>query len=229
MKAHTKETQASLTPEMAFQILKEGNIRFANNLKVNRNLLQQLNETSEEQYPFAVVLSCVDSRTSAELIFDQGLGDLFSIRIAGNIVNDDILGSMEFACKISGAKIIVVLGHSRCGAIKGACDNITLGNLTGLIGKLKPAVARVREPATNRNSKNSEFVENVARANVFQTIANIKHRSAVLREMLENYQIAIVGGMYEIQTGMIEFYQRPEILDCSRNKPGGLVDVVNYM
>ncbi len=221
MKAHTKETQASLTPEMAFQILKEGNIRFANNLKVNRNLLQQLNETSEEQYPFAVVLSCVDSRTSAELIFDQGLGDLFSIRIAGNIVNDDILGSMEFACKISGAKIIVVLGHSRCGVIKGACDNITLGNLTGLIGKLKPA--------TNRNSKNSEFVENVARANVFQTIANIKHRSAVLREMLENYQIAIVGGMYEIQTGIIEFYQRPEILDCSRSNSGELVDVVNYM
>lgn len=218
MKAHTKETQASLSPEMAFQILREGNMRFANNLKVNRNLLQQLNETLEEQYPFAVVLSCVDSRTSAELIFDQGLGDLISIRIAGNIVNDDILGSMEFACKIGGAKIIVVLGHSRCGAIKGACDNVTLGNFTGLIGKLKPSVARVRDPATNRNSQNSEFVENVAKANVFQTIANIKHRSAVLREMLENYQIAIVGGMYEIQTGTIEFYQRSDIQDCHRNQ-----------
>ena len=227
MKAHTKETQASLSPEMAFQILREGNMRFANNLKVNRNLLQQLNETSEEQYPFAVVLSCVDSRTSAELIFDQGLGDLISIRIAGNIVNDDILGSMEFACKIGGAKIIVVLGHSRCGAIKGACDNVTLGNFTGLIGKLKPSVARVRDPATNRNSQNSEFVENVAKANVFQTIANIKHRSAVLREMLENFQIAIVGGMYEIQTGAIEFYQCPDIQDCHRSKQGVAVTIDN--
>ncbi|MDP1678619.1 MAG: carbonic anhydrase family protein [Candidatus Nitrotoga sp.] len=207
MKPHTKETQASLTPEMAFQILKEGNERFTNNLKVNRNLLQQLNETSKEQYPFAVVLSCIDSRTSAELIFDQGFGDLFSIRIAGNIINEDILGSMEFACKIAGAKIVVVLGHSGCGAIKGACDDIKLGNLTTLIGKLKPAMARVREPTINRNSMNLEFVEKVAAANVCLTIANIKHRSEILREMQDNNEIAIVGGMYEIQTGSIKFYQ----------------------
>ncbi len=207
MKPHTKETQASLTPEMAFQILKEGNERFTNNLKVNRNLLQQLNETSKEQYPFAVILSCIDSRTSAELIFDQGFGDLFSIRIAGNIVNEDILGSMEFACKIAGAKIVVVLGHSGCGAIKGACDDIKLGNLTTLIGKLKPAMAHVQEPTANRNSKNLEFVEKVAAANVCLTIANIKHRSEILREMQDNNEIAIVGGMYEIQTGSIKFYQ----------------------
>jgi len=206
MKPHTKETQASLTPEMAFQILKEGNERFTNNLKVNRNLLQQLNETSKEQYPFAVVLSCIDSRTSAELIFDQGFGDLFSIRIAGNIVNEDILGSMEFACKIAGAKIVVVLGHSGCGAIKGACDDIKLGNLTALIGKLKPAMAHVQEPTANRNSMNLEFVEKVAAANVCLTIANIKHRSEILREMEGNNEIAIVGGMYEIQTGSIEFF-----------------------
>ncbi len=207
MKPHTKETQASLTPELAFQILKEGNARFTNNLKINRNLLQQLNETSKEQYPFAVVLSCIDSRTSAELIFDQGFGDLFSIRIAGNIVNEDILGSMEFACKIAGAKIVVVLGHSGCGAIKGACDDMKLGNLTTLIGKLKPAMARVREPTTNRNSMNLEFVEKVAAANVCLTIANIQHRSEILREMQDNNEIAIVGGMYEIETGSIEFYQ----------------------
>lgn len=207
MRTHTKETQSSLTPEMAFQILKEGNERFVQNLTFNRDLLQQLNETSEGQFPFAVVLSCIDSRTSAELIFDQGLGDLFSIRIAGNIANEDILGSMEFACKIAGAKIIVVLGHRGCGAIMAACDDIKFGNVTALINKLKPAVARVREPTTNRNSQNSEFVEDVAKANVFLTIANIKHRSEVLREMLENYQIAIVGGMYDTQTGKIEFYQ----------------------
>ena len=150
MRTHTKETQASLTPEMAFQILKEGNERFAQNLTLNRDLLVQLKEASEGQFPFAVVLSCIDSRTSAELIFDQGLGDLFSIRIAGNIANEDILGSMEFACKVAGAKIIVVLGHRSCGAIMAACDDIKFGNVTALINKLKPAVARVREPTTNR-------------------------------------------------------------------------------
>jgi len=216
MKPHTKETQASLTPELAFQILKEGNARFTNNLKINRNLLQQLNETSKEQYPFAVVLSCIDSRTSAELIFDQGFGDLFSIRIAGNIINEDILGSMEFACKIAGAKIVVVLGHSGCGAIKGACDDIKLGNLTALIDKLKPAMARVLEPTANRNSMNLEFVEKVAVANVCLTIANIKQRSEILREMQDNNEIAIVGGMYEIQTGNIKFYQKQVYLDFIR-------------
>ena len=206
MRTHTKETQASLTPEMAFQILKEGNERFAQNLTINRDL-GQLKESSEGQFPFAVVLSCIDSRTSAELIFDQGLGDLFSIRIAGNIANEDILGSMEFACKVAGAKIIVVLGHSCCGAIMAACDDIKFGNFTALVNKLRPAVSRVREPTTDRNSQNSEFVEKVARTNIFLTIANIKHRSEVLREMLEKYQIAIVGGMYDTQTGKIEFYQ----------------------
>ncbi|MFZ1548223.1 MAG: carbonic anhydrase family protein [Candidatus Nitrotoga sp.] len=202
------DTQLLLTPEMALKALKEGNTRFVNNLKIRRDLLQQLYETSDRQCPFAVILSCIDSRASAELILDQGLGDLVSIRIAGNIINEDILGSMEFACKIGGAKIIVVLGHSRCGAIKGACDDVKLGNLTTLIAKLKPAVARVREPTTNRNSQNSEFVEKVAAANVHLMIANIKHRSEILREMESNNEIAIVGGMYEIQTGNIEFYQQ---------------------
>ncbi|RFC35914.1 MAG: carbonic anhydrase [Candidatus Nitrotoga sp. SPKER] len=207
MRTHTKETQALLTPEMAFQILKEGNERFAENRTINRDLLGQLKDASDGQFPFAVVLSCIDSRTSAELVFDQGLGDLFSIRIAGNIVNEDILGSMEFACKVAGAKIIVVLGHSGCGAIMAACDDVKFGSFTVLVNKIKLAVARVREPIANRNSQNSEFVENVAMANVFLTIANIKHRSEVLREMLEKYQIAIVGGMYDTQTGKIEFYQ----------------------
>jgi len=207
MRTHTKETQANLTPEMALQILKEGNARFAQNVNMNRDLLQQLSETSEGQFPFAVILSCIDSRTSAELIFDQGLGDLFSIRIAGNIADEDILGSMEFACKVAGAKIIVVLGHTGCGAIKSACDNIQFGNFTALVKKIRIAVVRVRDPATNRTSQNSEFVENVARENVFETITHIKHKSEVLRGMLENFQIAIVGGMYDTQTGLVDFYQ----------------------
>lgn len=204
---NASDTQTLFTPGTALQVLKDGNARFVNNLKVNRNLLQQLNEASERKFPFAVILSCIDSRGSAELIFDQGFGDLVSIRIAGNIINEDILGSMEFACKIGGAKIVVVLGHTRCGAIKGACDDVKLGNLTSLIAKIKPAVASVREPATNRNSKNTEFAEKVAVANVHQVIASIKHRSEILREMQDNNEITIVGGMYDIQTGNIEFYE----------------------
>ena len=208
MRTQTKEIQQHLTPEIALQILKAGNARFMKNLKINRNLLQQLNETYDGQYPFAVVLSCIDSRASSELIFDQGLGDLFSIRIAGNILNDDIIGSMEFACKVSGAKIIVVVGHTRCGAIKGACDDVQLGKLTDLLAKIKPVVEKVRDPeATDQNSKNEEFVSKVAEANVFNVIEEIKGRSEILREMLEQKQIGIVGAMYDLQTGHIDFYE----------------------
>ena len=138
MRTHNKESQSIITPAIALQILKEGNQRFVNNLKYNRNLLQQVNETRDGQWPFAVILSCIDSRTSAELIFDQGLGDIFSVRIAGNITNEDILGSMEFACKVAGSKLIVVLGHTKCGAVKGACDHVEMGNLTALLSKLQP-------------------------------------------------------------------------------------------
>ncbi|CAE6689131.1 carbonic anhydrase family protein [Candidatus Nitrotoga fabula] len=208
MRTQTKEIQQHLTPEIALQILKAGNARFMKNLKINRNLLQQLNETYDGQYPFAVVLSCIDSRASSELIFDQGLGDLFSIRIAGNILNDDIIGSMEFACKVSGAKIIVVVGHTRCGAIKGACDDVQLGKLTDLLAKIKPVVEKVRDPeATDQNSKNEEFVSKVAEANVFNVIEEIKGRSEILREMLEQKQIGIVGAMYDLHTGHIDFYE----------------------
>src|SRR6187402_355725 len=140
MKTLTKEIQAAITPSMALELLKDGNKRFVNNLKANRNLLEQVNETSDGQHPFAVILSCIDSRTSAELIFDQGFGDIFSVRIAGNIINEDILGSMEFACKIAGSKFIVVLGHTKCGAVKGACDRVEMGNLTVLLAKLQPAI-----------------------------------------------------------------------------------------
>lgn len=209
MKAHTKETQSTMTPKKALNFLKEGNERFQNNLKAHRNLLEQVNDTSEGQFPFATILSCIDSRVSAELVFDQGLGDIFSIRIAGNFVNEDILGSMEFACKLAGTKVIVVLGHTSCGAIKGACDDAKLGNLTALLNKIKPAVNSVREPSEKslRNSKNMEFVDEVAKENVFLTMDNIRIKSPVLREMEENEEIKIVGAMYDLKDGSVIFYE----------------------
>ncbi|MBK9353724.1 MAG: carbonic anhydrase [Bacteroidetes bacterium] len=206
MKTHTKETQDKLTPRMAMEILKEGNGRFLKNLKTNRNLLEQVNATRDGQWPFATILSCIDSRTSAELIFDQGLGDIFSVRIAGNIVNTDILGSMEFACKVAGSKLIVVLGHSKCGAIKGACDHVEMGNLTELLAKIQPAVYQEKQTSENRSSSNGEFVENVASINVKRTVKNIIERSFILENMVENGEIGVVGAMYNIETGKVEFY-----------------------
>ncbi len=206
MKTLTKEMQNAITPSMALDLLQEGNKRFVNNLKINRNLLQQANETSNGQHPFAVILSCIDSRTSAELIFDQGLGDIFSIRIAGNIINEDILGSMEFGCKVAGSKIIVVLGHSKCGAVKGACDHVEMGNLTGLLTKIKPAVDAEQDTTEDRTSHNASFVENVAAINVKMTVAAIMERSAILKEMIENGEIAIIGGAHDIATGEVAFF-----------------------
>jgi len=206
MKTLTKEMQAAITPAMAIELLKEGNKRFINNLKVNRNLLQQANETSDGQHPFAVILSCIDSRTSAELIFDQGLGDVFSVRIDGNIINEDILGSMEFGCKVAGSKIIVVLGHTRCGAIKGACDHVEMGHLTSLLTKIRPAVDAETGTTINRNSSNEEFVENVADINVVRTVKAIMERSPILKEMIEKGEIGIVGGKHNITTGEVTFF-----------------------
>lgn len=206
MKTLTKEIQDSITPTMAMDILKKGNDRFINNLKANRNLLQQANETSDGQHPFAVILSCIDSRTSAELIFDQGLGDVFSVRIAGNIINEDILGSMEFGCKVAGAKIIVVLGHTKCGAVKGACDHVEMGNLTALLSKIQPAVYDEKTVSDNRNSGNGDFVEKVAIINVKRTVHAIMERSPILKEMIEAGTIGIVGGTHDITTGEVNFY-----------------------
>ena len=208
MKTLNKEMQTAITPSMAIEILKEGNKRFMNNLKANRNLLEQANETSDGQHPFAVILSCIDSRTSAELIFDQGLGDVFSVRIAGNIVNEDILGSMEFACKVAGSKIIVVLGHSKCGAVKGACDHVEMGNLTALLSKIQPAVFDEKSEIENRSSSNSEFVEKVASINVKRTVNAIIERSPILKEMIENGEIGIIGGMHNINNGEVTFYDK---------------------
>ncbi|QXP60465.1 carbonic anhydrase family protein [Olleya sp. HaHaR_3_96] len=208
MKAHTKETQATLTPDKAIQFLVEGNGRFQNNLKANRNLLEQVNDTSEGQFPFATILSCIDSRVSAELVFDQGLGDVFSVRIAGNFVNEDILGSMEFASKLAGTKVIVVLGHTSCGAIKGACDHVEMGNLTKLIQKITPAVNAVSEPKDEslRTSKNLTFVDEVSKKNVELTIDRIHAESPILTEMEKSGEIKIVGAMYDVNTGAVTFY-----------------------
>jgi len=213
MKTLTKEMQAAITPSMALNILKEGNKRFMNNLKANRNLLQQANETSDGQHPFAVILSCIDSRTSAELIFDQGLGDVFSVRIAGNIINEDILGSMEFACKVAGSKIIVVLGHTKCGAVKGACDHVEMGNLTALLSKIQPAVYDEKTVTENRNSGNAEFVEKVASINVKRTVHAIMERSPILKEMIQAGTIGIVGGTHDIASGEVNFYEDTQILN----------------
>ena len=207
MKAHTKETQATMTPEKSLQYLKEGNQRFQNNLKANRNLLEQVNDTSEGQFPFATILSCIDSRVSAELVFDQGLGDIFSVRVAGNIVNEDILGSMEFACKLAGTELIVVLGHTSCGAVKGACDHAEMGNLTKLVQKITPAVNAVTEPKDEslRTSKNLDFVDNVSHMNVQLMIDRIHAESPILTEMEKNGEIKIIGAMYDVNTGAVTF------------------------
>ena len=207
MKTLTKEMQSAITPARALELLKEGNKRFVNNLKVNRNLLQQANETSDGQHPFAVILSCIDSRTSAELIFDQGLGDVFSVRIAGNIVNEDILGSMEFGCKVTGSKLIVVLGHTKCGAIKGACDHVEMGNLTALLTKIRPAVDDELTTKENRNSSNGDFVEKVAVINVKRALEAIQQRSPILKEMIEKGEIGIVGGTHDIGSGEVTFHE----------------------
>ncbi len=208
MKAHTKQTQAAISPLDAIEILKEGNLRFVKNQHADRDLLDQVADTATGQYPFATILSCIDSRVSAELIFDQGVGDIFSARVAGNIVNEDLLGSMEFACKLAGTKLIVVLGHTSCGAVKGACDGAQLGNLTVLLNKIQPAVEAVTEPTDPglRNSKNAEFVDEVAVKNVGLTIENIRHMSPVLKEMEDAGEIKIIGGMYDIHDGKVRFF-----------------------
>ncbi len=206
MKTLNKELQSQITPRRALEILQEGNDRFIKNLKANRNLLQQANETRDGQWPFATILSCIDSRTSAELIFDQGLGDVFSVRIAGNIVNTDILGSMEFACKVAGSKLIVVLGHSKCGAVKGACDHVEMGNLTELLSKLQPAVYQEKTTKENRTSANNPFVENVSKINVKRSVKSIIERSFILEQMVENGEIGVVGAMHNIETGKVTFY-----------------------
>lgn len=204
-KTQDAASQAAMTPEQALEILLEGNQRFLDDRRLERDLGQQVRDTSGGQWPFAAVLGCIDSRVPAETVFDQGIGDLFNVRIAGNFVNEDILGSLEFACKVAGAKLVVVLGHTRCGAIQGACDSVELGHLTTMLQKLRPAVDSVAEPsdASQRTSKNADFVQAVATANVERTVAEVLERSAVLGEMAQAGDIRVVGALYDVETGKV--------------------------
>lgn len=202
----TAATQAIINPSMAVKMLEEGNERFIKNEAINRNLHQQVKETSTGQYPFAAVVSCIDSRIPTEVIFDQGIGDIFNARIAGNFVNEDILGSLEFACKLAGSKVVVVMGHTSCGAVKGACDHAKLGNLTQMLDKIMPAVNAVTtKPDEERNSSNIDFVNRVSTKNVALTIENIKAKSPVLNELFEKGEIDIVGAMYDVKNGTVHF------------------------
>ncbi|RNL88771.1 carbonic anhydrase [Sinomicrobium pectinilyticum] len=205
MKAHTAETQATVTPSKALEFLKEGNQRFIRNLRANRDLLEQVNATKDGQFPFAVILSCIDSRTSAELIFDQGLGDIFSARVAGNIINEDILGSMEYSCKVAGSKLIVVLGHSKCGAVTSACKGVKMGNITALLSKMQDSIDEVSREKPGAEASSSEFVEAVAHHNVVHTMDEILKRSPVLNEMFEAGEIGIAGCYYDVESGEVEF------------------------
>lgn len=207
MRTHTRETQNGVSPDQALQYLKEGNERFMQNLKANRNLLQQVNETSTGQFPFAAILSCMDSRTSAELIFDQGLGDIFSIRVAGNVLNEDILGSMEYGCAVAGSKLVLVLGHTKCGAIAGACDHVELGNLTSLLHKVQPALDGETQTKENRNSSNPEFVKNVTELNVKLTLDRVRRESTLLADLENKGQIKLVGGVYCVDSGKVSFFE----------------------
>jgi carbonic anhydrase len=205
MYTHTKEFRQTLTPDQALALLKEGNDRFVKNLKANRDLLQQVNATADGQFPFATILSCMDSRTSAELIFDQGLGDIFSIRVAGNVLNTDILGSMEYASKVVGTKLILVLGHTRCGAVIGACNNVEMGNLTGLLDKIQPAITQENSITDNRSGSNEEFVKKVTQLNVAHTIARIREQSPIIADLEREGKLGIAGGVYEVETGRVSF------------------------
>jgi carbonic anhydrase len=202
----TKESQAAMTPQQALTELKAGNARFVAGTPLHRDFPAEVQATASGQYPFAVVLSCLDSRQPIEIVLDQGIGDIFSARVAGNVLDDDILGSMEFACKVSGAKLIAVIGHSNCGAIKGAVDDVQLGNLTGLLTKIKPAVDAVPADVQPRTSKNYAFVDQVSEANVRLVMKEIRERSPILREMLDKGEISLVGGMYDLSTGKVQFY-----------------------
>jgi len=204
--APTKESQAAMTPEAALAELRAGNARFVAGKTQVRNLPARVRATASAQYPFAVILSCLDSRQPTEIVFDQGIGDVFCARVAGNVLAEDILGSMEFGCKVAGAKLIAVIGHSNCGAIKGAIDDVQLDHLTGLLAKIRLALARVPDNVQPRTSRNDAFVQQVAEANVRLVMQQIRERSTTLREMIDAGKIGLVGGMYDLSTGEVHFF-----------------------
>ena len=205
--AFTKEQQTAITPTEALELIKQGNERFVSAKTEEQDFLAQVKQTSRGQFPFAAVVSCLDSRIPPAIVFDQGIGDLFVARIAGNFVNDDILGSLEFATKLAGAKLIVVMGHTECGAVKGACDGAKLGLLTATLANINPAVEAVQGNFTPRSSQNEEFVQAVAEMNVELTMKKLRDRSVVLREMIDKGEIDLVGAMYDVSTGKVIFYE----------------------
>jgi carbonic anhydrase len=205
---YSRECQAAVTPRQVLERFRQGNERFASGRGTHRDYGQQVRDTAKGQFPLASIVSCIDSRAPAELILDQGIGDVFNARVAGNVINEDILGSLEFASKVAGAKLIVVMGHTSCGAVKGACDNVQLGNLTALLAKIQPAVAAVpSKTGADRSSKNYEFVEQVAAANVRQSVQQIRDHSPILKEMEDEGEIKIVGAMYDVATGKVSWYE----------------------
>jgi len=205
-KTQTNKSQTEITPEDAINLLKKGNNRFLKNKFLNRDYKEQISNSSNGQHPFAIVLSCIDSRVPVEIIFDQGIGDLFSVRVAGNVVSKDVLGSVEYACKYAGVKLIVVLGHTSCGAVKGACDGLEDGNLTHLLKKIKPAIDTTKtETSENRDSSNIKFVNTVANNNLFQSMNDIRSQSAILKKMIESNKILMCSAMYSLETGTINF------------------------
>ena len=212
MKTLCKEQQSKITPDIGIDLLRKGNERFITNRTFSRDLIQQMNETSEAQHPFAVIISCMDSRTSAELIFDQGIGDVFSIRVAGNVINDDIIGSTEYGCKVVGAKVVLVLGHTQCGAINGAVQNVELGHLSSVTQKIRRNLAKLN------HTSHSELCAHLTRENVLQGIQDLRSRSSILGELEEQGKIHIIGGIYDLSTGRVEFYDvaqesvNPEVL-----------------
>ena len=201
----TKEIQRNMTPQKALQMLKDGNARFVQGNMLARDLRQQVKATASGQFPFATIVGCIDSRVPNELIFDLGIGDIFSARVAGNVVTDEIIGSLEFACAVAGSKLIVILGHTECGAVKGACDDVVLDNLTLTLANIKSAVKAVPGFDSNRNSKNKEFVQEVATKHVELSVDHVRRRSPLLWGMIENGQIGLVGAMYDLNTGKVNF------------------------
>lgn len=205
--ALTAETQAALTPMAVLQLLKDGNQRFVNDSAIERNFMQQVRQTASGQYPMAAILGCIDSRVPHEIVFDKGVGDIFSGRIAGNFVNTDMLGSLEFATAVAGSRVIVVLGHTECGAVKGACDHVELGNLTSTLSNLAPAVYAVNDIAGERSSKNEAFVQAVTHQNVNMTVQNIVDRSTVIRDLVREGKVIVIGAMHDVRTGEVTFYE----------------------
>jgi carbonic anhydrase len=204
----TREAQAAMSPAQALQRLKEGNERFATGHPLHRDLEGEIHATEAGQYPFACVVCCLDSRVSPELVFDQGLGDIFCARVAGNVVNEDIAGSLEYGTKVAGAKLILLLGHSHCGAVKGACDKVELGNLTGLLHKIEPAVQATKSaPGADRSSKNAAFVDEVGRENVRQMVRQLTEKSPILKDLVASGSLKIVGGFQDLGTGRIQFLE----------------------